>query len=146
MSNTDPDFKLDGFSLWIQGRQFPGDSDYWDGNWLIVRAQMRASGALVEVEGPILHIPELAGFRDQLRKLNETLAGTAELEPIEPELHLTMTVQSLGHIAVRLSITPDHLNQTHTFEFGVDQSYLPSVLSSLDRVLSDYPVVGFTAD
>jgi hypothetical protein len=139
---SEPDLKLGGFSLWIRDRQFPGNSEYWDANWLIVRAEMRASGALVEVEGPILHIPELVRFRDELSKLNDTLSGSAELRPMEPELHLTMTAQRLGQISVDLSITPDHLSQRHTFEFGVDQSYLPALLSSLDRLLLEYPVIG----
>ena len=109
---------------------------------MIVSADMRASGALVEVEGPILHIPERVHFRDELTKLNETLSGSAELRPMEPGLHLTLTAESLGHISVDLSITPDQLTQTHTFEFGADQSYLPALLNSLDRILNEYPVIG----
>jgi hypothetical protein len=139
---SEPDFKLGGFSLWVRDRQFPGNSDYWDANWLIVRAEMRASGAIVEVEGPILHIPEIVRFRDELSSLNETLSGSAQLLPMEPELRLTLTAQSLGHVSVDLSITPDHLNQTHTFEFGTDQSYLPMLLNSLDRLLSEFPIIG----
>ena len=53
MSDT-PDLHFCGFSLWIDGRQFLGASDFWDGNWLMVRASMEASGAHVECEGPIL--------------------------------------------------------------------------------------------
>jgi hypothetical protein len=139
---SEPDFTVGGFSLWIRDRQFPGNSDYWDGNWLIVRAEMRASGALIEVEGPILHIPELVRFRDELSKLNASLSRSAELRPLEPGLHLTLTAQSLGHISADLSITPDQLTQRHTFEFGIDQSYLPALLDSLDQLLSEYPVIG----
>ena len=138
----EPDLKLDGFSLWVLGREFPANDDYWDGNWLRVKARMRAKGAAVEVEGPILRIPDLIELRDQLLKLQETLQGTAELSPLEPELHVLMTGQGLGHIAVRVSITPDQMTQTHAFEVETDQSYLPPFVDSLDRLLSDYTVRG----
>jgi hypothetical protein len=37
MQPVEPDLKLDGFSLWVFGRQFPDANDYWDGNWLPLR-------------------------------------------------------------------------------------------------------------
>src|SRR5262249_19116286 len=50
MQPVEPDLKLDGFSLWVLGRQFPGANDHWDGNWLNVRARVEAPGALVEAQ------------------------------------------------------------------------------------------------
>src|SRR5262245_58281939 len=51
MDLVEPDLKLGGFSLWVFGRQFPDANDYWDGNWLNVRARVEAPGALVEAPG-----------------------------------------------------------------------------------------------
>lgn len=34
VTEQEPDLKLLGLSIWVDGRQFPGNSDYYDGNWL----------------------------------------------------------------------------------------------------------------
>jgi hypothetical protein len=47
----DPDLKLGGFSLWTLTRAHPASEDFWDGNWLVARAKVQTSGALVELEG-----------------------------------------------------------------------------------------------
>jgi hypothetical protein len=41
-----PSLKIDGFALWVHGRQLPESQDFYDGNWLNVTAQRRLSFAL----------------------------------------------------------------------------------------------------
>jgi hypothetical protein len=66
MRSVEPDLKLGGFSLWVLGHQFPDATDYWDGNWLNVRALVEARGAVVEAQGALVSAPELASFAKQL--------------------------------------------------------------------------------
>lgn len=47
-----PDIELEGSQMWIHGRQFPNDEDYWDGNWLNVTAHCGSHGANVWTGGP----------------------------------------------------------------------------------------------
>ena len=138
----EPDMALGGLSVWIFGREFPDTDDYWDGNWLNVRVRMKAPGALLEAEGAFLRVPELSAFNSDLRRLYETLWGSAVLDCLEPNLHLKLNALSLGHIEVRVSITPDPLSQKHEFEFGVDQSYLAPLLQSCEEILERYPLRG----
>ena len=63
---SEPDLRLGGLSIWIAGLQFPDSSDYWDGNWLVIRARMDAPGATVRCEGPILMTSDVERFRDEL--------------------------------------------------------------------------------
>jgi hypothetical protein len=138
----DPDLRLAGLSLWVGGRQFPDEQDFWDGNWLSVHAEMRAPGAQVNCDGPILRTTEIERFRDQLRALHATLQGKAILDPLEPELKVTCEAQALGAIAIEIAITPDHLEQSHTFFSGIDQSYLPAVIAECDGILERFPTRG----
>ena len=142
----EPDLKLNGFCLWVHGYEFPDTSEYWDANWLRITARMSASGAVVEVEGALVRTDELERFAEGLTAVFETLAGKAELKCLEPYLELSLEMQSLGAVAVRVSITPDPLSQSHSFEFGVDQSYLPPVLDACRRILADFPVKGSPSD
>ena len=104
MEPVEPDLKLDGFSLWVFGRQFPEANDYWDGNWLNVRAQVEVPGALVEAQGAIVFAPELAEFV-KLETLYTNLVGEAALRCVEPNLQVAIQVDSLGHVTGE---TQDH--------------------------------------
>ena len=35
----EPSVAFAGFRLWVFGRQFPDSKDYWDGNWIVVKAE-----------------------------------------------------------------------------------------------------------
>ena len=136
----DPDLRLGGFSLWVNGRQFPDLNDYWDGNWLRVEALVKADGARVRATGPIIHSPELLAFADQLIALDQNPTGSASLKCMEPELDIEITVSKLGKASMIVSITPDHLKQQHRFEFELDQTYFRPAIASLERILSTYPI------
>lgn len=141
-----PDLRIAGFQLWVRGRRFEDQTDYWNGNWLQVVAHCGANGASVWVEGPILMAPDVARFTDQCSALNEHLAGRATLDSVEPNLRVRVAIQDrTGHLALRVEITPDQLDQEHTFAFSLDQSYLPGILAQCRRVLASYPVRGHPA-
>jgi hypothetical protein len=79
----EPDLHLAGLSLWLFGRQFPDQSDYWDGNWLNARVRVEATEAVVEAHGAIIHAAELESFANELEVfanelevLDRTLTGT----------------------------------------------------------------------
>ena len=136
-----PDMHFCGFSLWVDHRQFPDAGDYWDGNWLVIRARMEASGARVECGGPILMTADIRHFRDQLVSMIDTLAGEAILRGLEPELDLELRMKKRGHIEATIEITPDHINQHHRFIIETDQTHLPDLLRSCDAILERFPVI-----
>ena len=137
-----PDIKLADFQLWVHSRQFPQSEDVWDGNWLNVTAHCGSQGADVWVSGAILGAPDIGGWLAALEEMNRTLSGEANLESIEPELRVELKMESLGHIWVRVEITPDHMMQEHVFQFEVDQSYLGKLIEDCRKVLAKYPVKG----
>ena len=138
----DPDIKLDDFQLWIHGRQYPNEQDYWDGNWLNVTAHCGSNGADVWTSGDILHVPDLARWLESLELMNQTLSGTADLVSLEPELSVELKMSTLGQLHATIEITPDHMSQEHSFQFEFDQSYLENLIASLRSLLAKYPVKG----
>ena len=137
-----PDIKLGSLQIWIHGRQFPDLHDFWDGNWIRVTAHCGSAGASVWVSGPIIHLPEIERWRAQTVKLQDRLTGEAALACMEPELSVSLKAQSLGHIAMEVSITPDNLNQRHWFNFEIDQSYLSALISECGKILDACPIRG----
>jgi hypothetical protein len=138
----EPDLKLAGLSLWALRRQFFGANDYWDGNWLNIRAYVEAQGACVEIDGPWLRTDEVSMFAEQLAALYRDVKGTAELACMEPALRAKIVCGTLGHLTVTIDITPDHMTQSHRFVFSIDQTYIPHALSACKRLLERYPVIG----
>lgn len=82
---------------------------------------------------------ELGRFADEVRQLRLKLIGTAQLEPIEPNITLKLIGDGKGHVNV--TGTAQNHFERHTklaFEFAIDQTYLKKIaddLSDADRML-----------
>lgn len=139
---SEPDLKLDGLSLWVRGRAIPDASDYWDGNWLTVRATMQVGQSSVTTEGSILMTTDFERFRSELARMHETLTGEASLAGYEPNLKVTLRASSLGQIAGRVEITPNHMSEFHSFDLGFDQTYLLPLITARGIILERLPVIG----
>lgn len=140
MNQHELHIKLLGLSVTIHRRQFPEAADYWDGNWLVVTAQCDSGYSSVSVSGPILHLSELVGFKEQVERLNVALEGEARIDGIEPNLSVRISAQSRGRMELSVSITPDHLNEQHRFKFELDQSYLLPLIDQCRAILDAYPI------
>ena len=123
-------------------RTHPSCADFWDGNWVSVRVQIRVGGFEGRVLGD-LRADELAEFREQVASLYATLKGEAALETMETWLSIRLTADRLGHMEVRgfLRDTPGTGNRLD-FAFTLDQTDLPTVLEGLDAACRQYPVIG----
>ena len=138
-----PDLEIAGLTLWIHGRQFPDASDYWDGNWLRVTAYATSPDSRVRTHGSVLHLSEVVQLMRGCEQLYETLEGRAGLDCMEPNLGVELTARGGGHIGVRVSITPDHLGESHEFLGEIDQTYIPGVIAACRRILERLPVREF---
>src|SRR3954454_9303348 len=74
-------------AITLLGRSHPGASDYWDGNWVLAAVKVQAGGFRGSVGGH-LRSEELADFRNQLARLQESLRGTAEFATMEEWLSI----------------------------------------------------------
>lgn len=136
-----PDLKILGFELWVHGYEFPDALDAWDGNWLRVTAHLEAPGARVTVTGTVLDTVSFARFSKDLRRLQTTMSGDATLESHEPNIKVVLSAADrIGHLAVVIEITPDHLTQQHRIEFEADQTFLGPLIKQCDAILSRLPV------
>jgi len=61
---------------------------------------------------------------------------------MEPELAASIRLNKNGSGTLTVFITPDNMNEQHSFTFAVDQSYMPSLIGELHTVLTKYPIKG----
>ncbi len=131
-----PSIRVGHLQIWIHGKEYASSTVYHDRDWLRVTAHCGGRGSEVVVSGSILRLSEIAAWLEGLEKLNSTLSGKANLDCLEPALKVEMVAESLGHVSTRVEITPDHLNQFHSFEFEIDQSYIPDLIGELKKVMA----------
>jgi hypothetical protein len=74
-----------------------------------------------------------------------TLQGNAALDCIEPNLKVELKSTGSGHLAVRISITPDHMTQAHSYSDQLDQTFLPPIIAGCRAILAKYPLRGAAA-
>jgi len=137
-----PHLAIGGLRIWVHGRQFPENTDYWDGNWLNLTAHCGSAGAEVRISGSILHLGEVSRFLKMCEEAYDRLDGLAVLGGTEPNLRVQLSMESGGHMMVTVEITPDHMQQWHTFKFELDQTYLPGIIANCKTIIEAYPIVG----
>jgi hypothetical protein len=136
---TKPDIAFHGLSIWVLGRTFPDSDHSWDGNMLTVRLRMETHGSVVDVTERDVHISVVGRFVNDLAALNDTLRGTAKLNPLEPSFDLEFVGNGKGHIDVTVDLTPNHMTERHKFMLSIDQTYLGPILSRVRSILDRYP-------
>jgi len=137
-----PDLVVGDLRLWIVNRQFPDSQDYWDGNWLDVRAIVERGTSSVQATGTILHLSDISRFLAELKTLSAELVGTASLSPLEPNLKVALSGNGRGQIQCVIQVTPEHLAESHEFRDGFDQTFLPTIIGACGSILEQYPIRG----
>jgi hypothetical protein len=138
-----PALELGGFHLWIHRRQFEDAMDRWDGNWLVVTAQVSLAGAAIAVTGPIVEAEDLKRFRDEVARLLRLQAGDAILTSAEPNLQIRIAPAGApGRMTVRIDLTPDPAAQGHWFASTIDHAALTGLLVQLEAIVEAFPVRG----
>lgn len=136
----EPHLVISGLRVWIHGRQFPDALDCWDGNWLRVTAYCVYPDSMVRAHGTIIHLGEVFGLLRECERLYQTLQGRAVLRCIEPNLTVELLAETGGRIRAKVSITPDHMVESHSFEEEIDQTYIPPIICSCQEILIQFPI------
>ena len=132
-----PDLKLAGLAIWVHESELYSN-DCVDEGWRNVTIHCGAKGASVMVNGSILNLSQMSHLLSGVEKLNKRLKGKAEMYRIEPEFALELKAEKHGRVKMIVNITPDFLHQKHTFEFEIDQSYLPKLITECKNILKKY--------
>jgi hypothetical protein len=119
-----------------------GPLDFWENNWLRCLVEVRAGGLRGNVECHLL-TEDFVRLRDIVRDLHDWSENFLEFGTLEGWLTIAFTLDEKGGITLLGDLVdrPTDGNRLR-FHLTLDQSYLPSILSDLDRAIKSYPVVG----
>ena len=125
----------------VLSRPYSTASDSYSANWLNAHLKALIPGFEVSFDLDILTV-NIQSFMHELKKMHKTLTGSAELSAVEGEIHLRGTISKTGHIIWETGLTyPTGIGAKLSFEFESNQSYLPQLISELDAVLKEFPVI-----
>jgi hypothetical protein len=114
--------------------------EYYDDNWLTVKAAVQAGGFYGKINAAIF-TDELAGFLPKLRALYEKLEGVAEFTTMEGQILLRLTGDGLGHIELHGELEDQAgIGNCLTFTLRLDQTMLLTSINELEKVVAAFPV------
>jgi len=106
-----------------------------DSGWRGLLTMRSGSYAVID---HTFYFDDLIEFRDRIRGIYKNLDGTAILRPRYEHDSLEVRATSRGHIAIKghfETYTPE-INRID-LEFILDQTFLPTLISSLDRAIKE---------
>lgn len=139
---TEPDLRIAGLRLWVEAREQPESQDYWDGNWLRVRAHCAGEHSEVRAAGPLVHLSEVATLKSGCEKLLAGTVAEAGLYCAEPNLKLELWAAPGGGVVGKVRITPDHRAEIHDYGFACDLDGVARLVAACERLLGRYPLRG----
>ena len=123
-------------------RNYPNSSDYWDGNWVTSKINIKIPGYLVNFDAD-LRIDELRDFANEIKLMSKLLKGKAILNNLDNYLHIECEMDKLGKIIwTAETCYPSGYGAVLKFEFESDQSFLIGLIKELENILTAFPVIG----
>lgn len=139
--DSDPNIKLAGLSIWVEGYEFPDSTEYWDANWVVVRIVCVGHGSKVKFRDPCIHLPELQGWLTGCIALESKSADKAELPTMEPYLQVVIDRSGVaGGLVAAVTLIPDDIESPREFRFPIELSDVRTLIESLQRVLKRFPI------
>jgi hypothetical protein len=132
--------KNEAVSLTVLNYMQPLVGNFYDDNWLLCEVSVQAGAFSGKFQANFL-TSELEDLRQGLGKLHKELRGDYVFEPMEGQLVLRVSCDSLGHIHVAgKAMDQAGVGHALSFNLSVDQTYLAETLRGLSDVVRTFPV------
>ncbi len=130
--------KIGQLTLKIIGFSYPKATNEYDADWLDVQVTCQTKYADINFSGVFLSATQLIQFGQDIDQLYKQNTDVAYFSPMEPSVIIELKKQgSLGAIVARIELEPCLGDvERYFFEFLLDQSYLPGIISQLKSIIT----------
>ncbi len=131
-------------SIEVINRSHPNTNDFHDGNWLTTKIIVKAGSFSGSVNGQ-LRADELISFQNELAQIYQSLSGHAKFLTMEEWLSFEITGDGKGHFSFNGEVA-DAIGDGNILKFRLDfdQTFMPEILSSFEKVTKAFPILGKT--
>jgi hypothetical protein len=140
--NKKPDIQIAGLQIWVHGRQFSHEWDYWDINWVNVTIHCGNQDSDVWVTGPNIFLTEIKELGDILEKYQHSLSSKTTFKTMEPYLSIEFEAKEDEIIEMKVNLTSNPMIDSHQYIFEIKQSQLCSFVEEISKTLKSYPIKG----
>lgn len=124
-------------------RLYPLCEDYYDGNWIETRVEITAGGFRGTFKAQ-LRAEEFLNFRDELVLFNSTASSSSAcFVSLEEWLAIKIEREGIGNYVAHCAAI-DGAEDGNELKFSVqfNQTEMPAILKSLDKIIAEFPVLG----
>ena len=105
-------------------------------NWAQAHVSLSVEGFVCNIDA-FFDKADFTTFLRQLTSMNHTLLGVASLEPLDRQFALSIKIDSTGHLHIVGEAWSRAIYRNKlSFEFGLDQSYLPDPIKQLEQIVN----------
>ena len=134
--------KCGSLDVSVMGYQFPKNTGYWDGNWLVVSARCGQEGRFAKrVANPCLRTTEFAEFLGDLRTFEAGLTDVVELRTLEPYVGLKIVREPDALIGTAV-VAEKSYKDAQAVTFPVDDIEIAQLMDAVACVLDAFPIRG----
>jgi hypothetical protein len=115
----------------------------WDKNWVKTKVTAKSGTFSGQYIGNFMTV-DFEKIKRDLSWLYDNLTGTISFNDLEGYLELHITGDGIGHFEVNVKACdqPGINGSELTFTLGIDQAELTGLVSQLDRITKQFPIVG----
>ncbi len=127
----------------INNYSFQNTDDYWDGNWLSVRINIKVGGFTGNY-GAQLRNTDFIDFKKDLEKIYSNLEGQALFHSMEDYLQINISGDGLGHFKADCMATDDPGIDGNKLAFilAFDQTEIYDMTKMIDKIIENFPLRG----
>jgi hypothetical protein len=124
----------------VENYERAATGDYHDDNWLKVSVTVSV-GAFDGTFPATFLTEEFVAFRNELKKMYESLHGNAKFTTLEDQLSLELSGNGRGQILLK-GYALDRAGDGNRIEFRleIDQTHVARTLRELDAIVEKFPV------
>lgn len=136
----EPDLKIGSLYLWVSGYNDPSQMNQGDLAYLNTPTLLVTEDVMVYSKSSDTPVFDFKKVLKDIEKMYEDIgeSNVVEFSSQESKFGLTLTNNDLGHIKVNIIYNDWTDEGRFEFEETIDQSYLPSIISSLKVIIQKF--------
>ena len=125
----------------VLGFEYATTENDWDRRWLQTKISLKAGAFSGSYRASMIN-SEFVILYNEFSNLYDNLHGEINFKCVEHHLKLEIKGDGIGHFHTKVVSNDNSYNGAElTFYLDFDQTFLPEILNSLERIIKIYPAV-----
>jgi hypothetical protein len=125
----------------VLGLEHTSAENEWDRRWLQTKISVKAGAFIGSYKASLIN-DDFVTLYKEFSKLYDNLHGEINFECLEDHLKIEIKSDGIGHFNTKVVSKDNCSNGAElTFYLYFDQTFLPEIIRSLERIIKNYPAI-----